>query len=167
MRITRIVLLVGAVAGVCLLASVPAGAEDKVAAAGVELTVVPGHDGPDGLKPFSAAPADRYAVVTIHNRLDRAKKYLFRWGADRGWGAVQVLEPGASRWHSWKFDQPNEYNAPTPMVRFDSDFSGNNVSWLEYQLEANSAPAQGTQYGRPYKFVVDGSRRYCDLVTGR
>jgi len=110
-----------------------------------------------------AESADRFAVITFYNRLDTPKKYSFRWEGGE-WDTENVVQPGQGKWHSKKVPQGG--NVPRAEIRFDSDLK-DSKSVLKYTLEAEGAPAQGDQFGEPYKFVYDGTKRYVDLKKGK
>ena len=102
-----------------------------------------------------------YAVVGISNPTHLTINYAFRWGNGE-WKTFQIA-PGGKRWHSWRYDYPNENESPVPQIRFDCDLS-ENVSFLEYDLTAFASPVQDYYHGKKYKFVTRGHGAVLDLV---
>jgi hypothetical protein len=110
-----------------------------------------------------AAETDtHYAVVGISNPTHLTINYAFRW-RNCEWRTFQIA-PGGKRWHSWRYDYPNENESPVPQIKFDCDLS-EDVSYLEYALTAFASPVEDYYFGKKYKFVTRGHGAVLDLVS--
>jgi hypothetical protein len=119
-----------------------------------------------GLALFQAAPAQaatRFAMVSIANETSYNITFSYRWG-DGAWQST-TMAPGARRWFSWKYPQPNENRSPAFQVRFDADGTGS--KYIEkYDLKRRAAVEQNYDLGHKYAFRFDGpSKRYIELYN--
>lgn len=115
-----------------------------------------------------ASAANRFALTCFKNDTDITLKYQTKWGKDGEWTS-STIEPGAKRWHSWKYDRPNQNSSPVLNVRFDGDLSARMYKQT-YSLKSYAAPQEGDcrSYGKEYVFRYDGSKkRYIDLKERR
>jgi hypothetical protein len=108
------------------------------------------------------ASETHYAVVGIYNPTHLTIHYSFRWG-DGEWRSY-TIDPGAKRWHAWRYDSPNENQSPVPYIMFDADLS-DDINYQEYRLEAYASPSQSYWSGKKYKFVTRGGGYALDLVS--
>jgi len=113
--------------------------------------------------PMDAQAADKhYAMVAIKNTTETKVNYYFRWG-EAEWKAYSV-EAGSWRWHSWRYNFPNENVSPTPHIKFDEDLSGD-IAWRFYDLKAYASPDQEIANAMKYKFVTKVRGKVLDLFT--
>jgi hypothetical protein len=99
-----------------------------------------------------------YAVFGLWNGTEEAIRYELRWG-DRP-ARELVLEPGARRWHSWRFRTANQDTWPTPVLRYDTD-RGPDVRMEMLRLVPLPAARKDYWLGNRYGFMIsdDGLRR--------
>jgi hypothetical protein len=111
-----------------------------------------------------ASAANRFALTCFENRTDLTLRYQTRWGRDGQWTSSSI-EPGARRWHSWRYERPNQNSSPVLHVRFDGDLTARMYKQT-YSLKSYAAPQEGDckSYGKEYVFRYDGTnKKYIDL----
>jgi hypothetical protein len=116
----------------------------------------------------AAAAANRFALTCFENRTDLTLRYQTRWGNDGQWSSTTIA-PGERRWHSWRYERPNQNRSPVLHVRFDGDLTARMYKQA-YSLKSYAAPQEGDckSYGKEYVFRYDGtSRKYIDLKERR
>ena len=111
----------------------------------------------------AAEAANRFALTCFENKTDIALNYRTRWG--NGEWSRSTLAPGGKRWHSFKYDRPDQNSSPVLHVSFDGDLSTRMYS-QQYSLKSYASPQEGdcARYGKEYVFRYDGSaKKYIDL----
>ena len=96
-----------------------------------------------------SADGNQCALVGFYNSTTATVTYQFKWG-EGAWHSY-VLAPGASLWHSWKYETIDQDHSPVPFIHFRQNLNTSST----HQLEAYAAPFGAHFLGKRYLLEAD------------